>query len=185
MDSNKNISYGSTRGTMHESILFDKKYSSRDATETKATRHHYYEREIISYIVMFFCFSPILIGIYTGGIFIRPLDFIFGLIMINCLAIPAAGMIFPYWWGHIKITNARIIFREEPSIKFNILSTREFIFSPNLVVNFNLKTNRLTFQQGEKNGLLNLDGLSAKDIEEFREILCDVENVDLTLEKGK
>jgi len=58
------------------------------------------------------------------------------------------------------------------------------MFSSKLVVNFNLKTNRLTFWQDDidRPGLLILDGLSPLDLKKFRKVLCNIKNIDLTLE---
>jgi len=129
-------------------------------------------------------FSGFSIGIYNGILFTELFVFIFGLVMIVPFTLFVAGVIYPYWWGYVKITNTRIIFREQPFIKFNVFSKVEFMFSSKLVVNFNLKTNRLTFWQDDidRPGLLILDGLSPLDLKKFRKVLCNIKNIDLTLE---
>jgi len=182
--SNSNISDGSPRNTITETILFEKKYSTRNATIDKKLKQHYRERELISYIVIIFGLSGIPIGIYNGIIFTRLGDSVLMAIVCIVPTLFVAGIIYPYWWGYIKITNTRIIFRKEPFVKFNVFSTLEFVFSSKLVVNFNTKNNRLTFWQEDidEPGLLILNGLSPKDLTMFRNVMCNIKNIDLTIE---
>ena len=182
--SNNNISDGSPRSTITETILFEKKFSTRNATIDKKLKQHYRERELISYIVIIFGLSGIPIGIYNGIIFTRLGDFVLMAIISIVPTLFAAGIIYPYWWGYVKITNNHIIFRKKPFLKFNIFSKLDFRFSAKLNVNFNTKYNKLTFWQEDidEPGLLALDGLSMSDLKNFRNVICNIKNIDLTLE---